>query len=63
MPGILPRVIAHISRQTSVPVIAGGLIQTASDIEKILASGAIAASVSRCELWPLWHEGPRPSVP
>jgi glycerol uptake operon antiterminator len=63
MPGILPRVIAHISRQTSVPVIAGGLIQNAADIEKILASGAIAASVSRCELWPLWHEEPRPSVP
>jgi glycerol uptake operon antiterminator len=53
MPGILPRVIAHISRQTKVPVIAGGLIQTAADIEKILASGAIATSVSRCELWPL----------
>jgi len=63
MPGILPRVIAHISRQTSVPVIAGGLIQNAADIEKILASGAIAASVSRCELWPLWQEEPRPSVP
>jgi glycerol uptake operon antiterminator len=58
MPGILPRVIAHISRQTSVPVIAGGLIQTAADIEKILASGAIAASVSRCELWPLRQESP-----
>jgi len=54
-------VIAHISRQTSVPVIAGGLIQTAADIEKILASGAIAASVSRCELWPLRQEGPGPS--
>jgi glycerol uptake operon antiterminator len=51
MPGILPRVIAHISRQTTVPVIAGGLIQAAADIEKILASGAIATSVSRPELW------------
>jgi glycerol uptake operon antiterminator len=52
MPGILPRVIAHLSRQTDVPIIAGGLIQAEADVEKILASGAIATSASRCELWP-----------
>ena len=56
MPGIIPRVITHIGRQTNVPVIAGGLIQAPHDIDKILASGAIAVSVSRSELWPL-HDG------
>jgi glycerol uptake operon antiterminator len=53
MPGIIPRVIAHVTRQTNVPIIAGGLIQTQSDVDKILASGAIAVSVSKSELWPL----------
>ena len=51
MPGILPRIIGHISRSTQVPVIAGGLIQTAGDVEKILASGAVAISTTRNELW------------
>jgi glycerol uptake operon antiterminator len=53
MPGIIPRVISHIHRQTNAPIIAGGLINTASDIERILAAGAIAVSTSKSELWPL----------
>ncbi|HNX32231.1 MAG TPA: glycerol-3-phosphate responsive antiterminator [Holophaga sp.] len=58
MPGIIPRVISHIHRQTNAPIIAGGLINTASDIEKILAGGAIAVSTSRSDLWPLNNEQP-----
>ena len=58
MPGIIPRVISHIHRQTNAPIIAGGLINTASDIEKILAGGAVAVSTSRSELWPLGNETP-----
>jgi glycerol uptake operon antiterminator len=58
MPGIIPRVIGQINRQTNVPIIAGGLINTASDIEKILAGGAIAVSTSKVELWPLNNENP-----
>jgi len=58
MPGIIPRVISQINRQTNVPIIAGGLINTASDIEKILAGGAIAVSTSKAELWPLNNETP-----
>jgi glycerol uptake operon antiterminator len=58
MPGIIPRVISHIHRQTNAPIIAGGLINTASDIEKILAGGAVAVSTSRSELWPLNNEHP-----
>lgn len=53
MPGIIPRVISHIHRQTNAPIIAGGLVNTASDVEKILAGGAVAVSTSRSELWPL----------
>jgi glycerol uptake operon antiterminator len=51
MPGILPRIIGHVSRSTTVPVIAGGLVQTTGDVEKILASGAVAISTTRSELW------------
>jgi glycerol uptake operon antiterminator len=51
MPGIIPRAIAYISRQTNVPIIAGGLVQTPTDVEKILASGAVAVSTTRGELW------------
>jgi glycerol uptake operon antiterminator len=53
MPGIIPRVISHIHRQTNAPIIAGGLVNTASDVERILAGGAVAVSTSRVELWPL----------
>ena len=58
MPGIIPRVISHIHRQTNAPIIAGGLINTASDIERILAGGAIAVSTSKSELWPLNNDNP-----
>ena len=56
MPGIIPRAIAYLSRQTNVPIIAGGLVQTTSDVEKILASGAIAVSTTRSELWSMVPE-------
>ncbi len=61
MPGIIPRIIAHISRHTNVPIIAGGLVNTAGDVDKILASGAVAISTSRSELWPAIRNGaPQP---
>ncbi len=52
MPGIIPRVVTQFSRHTSVPIIAGGLIQTRTDVDRLLASGAVAVSTSRFELWP-----------
>jgi glycerol uptake operon antiterminator len=51
MPGIIPRVIHQISQKNSVPIIAGGLIQTELDVEKILAAGAVSISTSKTELW------------
>lgn len=51
MPGIIPRVIGQINQKTNVPIIAGGLIQTEADVEKLLAAGAVAISTSRHELW------------
>lgn len=51
MPGIIPRVIHQLSQKNAVPIIAGGLIQTELDVEKILAAGAISVSTSKTELW------------
>lgn len=51
MPGIIPRVINQINQKTNVPIIAGGLIQTALDVEKIIAAGATSVSTSKIELW------------
>lgn len=51
MPGIMPRVIAEACARLDVPVIAGGLIQSAREIEQALRAGACAVSLSRQELW------------
>lgn len=56
MPGIIPRVIGQINQKTNVPIIAGGLIQTQADVEKLLSSGAISVSTSKHELWHLNQE-------
>jgi glycerol uptake operon antiterminator len=56
MPGIIPRVIGQINQKTNVPIIAGGLIQTQADVEKLLAAGAVSVSTSRHELWKINQE-------
>ena len=66
LPGILPRIITHLKQRTTVPIIAGGLIQTVGDVEKILSCGAAAVSTTRHELWTLTHASaslnPKPLV-
>ena len=51
MPGIAYKVISKLCAQTSVPIIAGGLIDTEDEIEKALAHGAAAISTGKRELW------------
>lgn len=53
MPGILPKVLGRICSTLSVPVIAGGLIETKEDIVEILGSGAHGVSTGKSELWML----------
>jgi glycerol uptake operon antiterminator len=53
MPAIMPDVIARITRQIDVPVIAGGLIDSKKDIIEILKAGALGASTGKKELWSL----------
>ena len=53
MPGIMPRVIESLNERIDVPIIAGGLIESANDVEDATNSGASAVSTSRTELWEL----------
>src|SRR5699024_5709002 len=51
LPGKLPEVIKEISENTSIPIIAGGLINTEADVQNAYQSGAIAISTSKKSLW------------
>ncbi|WP_350342735.1 glycerol-3-phosphate responsive antiterminator [Proteinivorax tanatarense] len=51
MPGIMPKVIRKISKESKTPVIAGGLIHEKSDIIDSLNAGSIAVSTSNKEVW------------
>ena len=51
MPGVAFGAIKTLSGHISLPVIAGGLIEKESDIEKAAESGASAISTTKTELW------------
>ncbi|WP_352419770.1 glycerol-3-phosphate responsive antiterminator [Proteiniborus sp.] len=53
MPGVMPGVIERITRQLSIPVIAGGLISSKQDIMEVLKAGALGASTGKKNLWEL----------
>ena len=52
MPGVVTKVIRRYS-EGGVPVIAGGLIQTAQEVQEALAAGAKAVSTGAPMLWKL----------
>jgi glycerol uptake operon antiterminator len=52
LPGIvLPFIEESLRRLDLPPIVAGGLIKTREEVERILAAGAVAVSTSRKELW------------
>ncbi|WP_163538004.1 glycerol-3-phosphate responsive antiterminator [Gracilibacillus sp. YIM 98692] len=51
LPGILPSVIQEVVERTGIPVIAGGFIRSAQEVQAALDSGAIAITTSNPELW------------
>jgi glycerol uptake operon antiterminator len=52
LPGIILPFIQDSLRQLDLPpIVAGGLIKTREEVDRILAAGAIAVSTSRKELW------------
>lgn len=50
MPGVICKAIRRFS-SGSIPVIAGGLIQTKSEVTDALGCGAAAVSTGKAELW------------
>ena len=51
LPGIMPKIVTEISKRTSTPLVAGGLIRDKSDVIDALNAGAIAVSSSNYEVW------------
>lgn len=51
MPGVITKVVEKFARLTDIPIIVGGLVETAEEIENAKKSGAFAASTSNRELW------------
>lgn len=51
MPGIATKVIERLNKLVSMPIIAGGLIDTMSEIEIAIKSGAHKVSTAKEEFW------------
>ena len=51
MPGVVPKVIKTLKERISVPIIAGGLIQSAAEVRSALDGGAAAVSTGSQALW------------
>ena len=51
MPGVVEKVIKSMKEKVSVPIIAGGLIETKDEIDSALKAGATAISTGKKEFW------------
>jgi glycerol uptake operon antiterminator len=51
LPGIVPKVIQQFHEKIGKPIFAGGLIETAGEVEEAIAAGASAITTSNVELW------------
>ena len=51
LPGTMPWMISEIKEKINVPILAGGLIRTETDVLKAIDSGAISITTSKKSLW------------
>ena len=51
MPGIATKAISFFRNRVSIPIIAGGLIETFDEVQLAYESGASAVSTGKVELW------------
>ncbi|WP_097181942.1 glycerol-3-phosphate responsive antiterminator [Curtobacterium sp. 314Chir4.1] len=51
LPGCMPRVITWLRDDTSVPIIAGGLVCDKADVMAALGAGAVAVASSNHDVW------------
>ena len=51
MPGTVTKVIRKLKKELNMPIVAGGLIETAKEVEEAIKCGASAVSAGNRELW------------
>ena len=51
MPGLLSKTLSRLSHELSIPVIAGGLIESEDEVNTAIYSGAVSVSTGKRELW------------
>ncbi len=51
LPGAMPKIIAEVYERTKIPILAGGLIRTVTDVEQAIKAGATAITTSNQDLW------------
>lgn len=51
LPGVVPKIIKTLHEETGKPIFAGGLIDTANEVEAALEAGACAITTSNRDLW------------
>ncbi len=51
MPAVVPKVMTSLKEKVSIPMIAGGLIDSRDEIERAIESGAAAVSIGKKEFW------------
>ncbi|MBE6072674.1 MAG: glycerol-3-phosphate responsive antiterminator [Clostridium butyricum] len=51
LPGVIPKVLDIISRETKKPLVSGGLIENKNEVIQALNSGATCVSTTKKEIW------------
>ena len=51
LPGLVPKAIRQVRERLDIPVIAGGMVTEADEVEHALSAGALAVSTSDKILW------------
>ena len=51
MPGLIPKAITAVGEKLGIPVIAGGMVTEAAEVEQAIRAGALAVSTSDRILW------------
>lgn len=51
MPAIIPKVMVRVKKEITLPIIAGGMVETKGEIIELLKVGVTAVSTSKTDLW------------
>ena len=51
MPGTISKVVKSLKKELTMPIVAGGLIESWEEIDEAIACGATAISVGKKEFW------------